>query len=69
MKLLATLNYETKQIHWTEDEQYNPKTFLVFLQQIFSAYPNGGKIVMVLDMPGFIMSACYSFFWRRTGKT
>lgn len=44
----ATLNYETGQIHWTEDEQYNSETFLAFLQQILSAYPSG-KITMVLD--------------------
>jgi transposase len=48
VKLLATLNYETGQIHWTEDEQYNAETFLAFLQQILSAYPSG-KITMVLD--------------------
>lgn len=48
VKLLATLNYETGQIHWTEDEHYNAETFLAFLQQILSAYPSG-KVVMVLD--------------------
>jgi transposase len=48
VKLLATLNYGTGQIHWTEDEQYNAETFLAFLQQILWAYPSG-KIVMVLD--------------------
>lgn len=48
VKLLATLNYETGQIEWTEDEQYNAETFLAFLQQILSAHPSG-KIVIVLD--------------------
>lgn len=48
VKLLATLNYETGQIDWVEDERYNAKTFLAFLRQTLVAYPIG-KVVMVLD--------------------
>lgn len=47
MKLLATLNYETGQIDWVEDERYNAKTFLAFLRQTLVVYPIG-KVVMVL---------------------
>lgn len=48
VKLLATVDYETGQIVWQEDEQYTAETFLNFLQQVTLTYPVG-KIVMVLD--------------------
>jgi transposase len=48
VKLLATLNYETGDILWKEDEQYTAETFLDFLQLVLNAYPTG-KIVIVLD--------------------
>jgi hypothetical protein len=48
VKLLATLDYETGQIVWHEDEQYTAETFLCFLQKVVSVYPDG-KIVMILD--------------------
>jgi transposase len=48
VKLLATLDYETGQIVWQEDEQYTAETFLCFLQKVVSVYPEG-KIVMILD--------------------
>jgi transposase len=48
VKLLATLNYETGDLLWKEDEQYNAETFLAFLRQVLQSYPEG-KIVIVLD--------------------
>ena len=48
VKLLATVDFETGQIVWQEDEQYTAETFLTFLQKILLAYPTG-KLVLVLD--------------------
>ena len=48
VKLLGVLNYETGQVHCSEDEKYDAKVFLKFLQEIVHEYPDG-KIVMILD--------------------
>jgi transposase len=48
VKLLATVDYETGQIVWQEDEAYTAETFLTFLQKVLVAYPTG-KLVLVLD--------------------
>ncbi|WP_340398568.1 IS630 family transposase [Paenibacillus sp. FSL H8-0079] len=48
VKLLATIDYETGQIVWQEDEQYTAETFLAFLRKILAAYPTG-KLMIVLD--------------------
>ncbi|AQQ55521.1 IS630 family transposase (plasmid) [Planococcus lenghuensis] len=48
VKLIGTLDYETGEIFCIEEEQYDAKTFLHFLQKLLTVYPTG-KIVMVLD--------------------
>jgi putative transposase len=48
VKLLGILNYETGHIYCEENERYDAKVFLKFLQNIIKLYPTG-KIVMILD--------------------
>ncbi|WP_420830669.1 IS630 family transposase [Cohnella algarum] len=48
VKLLATVDYETGEIVWQEDEQYTAETFLAFLKIVLAHYATG-KIVIVLD--------------------
>ncbi|MBB5324207.1 DNA-binding transcriptional MocR family regulator [Anoxybacillus tepidamans] len=48
VKLIGTLNYETGDVFWIEEERYDAETFLRFLQLVLERYPTG-KIVMILD--------------------
>lgn len=48
VKLIGALNYETGRVICTEEERYDAKAFLKFLQKIISEYP-AGKIVIILD--------------------
>lgn len=48
VKLLGALNYETGHVYCVEEEKYDAKIFLNFLQNILKIYPTG-KIVMILD--------------------
>ena len=48
MKLIGTLNYETREIVCTEEEKYDAVAFLEFLKKTLIHYPSG-KIVMILD--------------------
>lgn len=48
VKLMGTLNYETGEIFCIEEEKYDAKVFLRFLQKVLTHYPTG-KIVMILD--------------------
>lgn len=48
VKLVGVLNYETGHVYCEEQEKYDAKVFLKFLQNILVLYPQG-KIVMVLD--------------------
>lgn len=47
-KLLATVDYETGEIYWEENEKYDAQVFLSFLENIVAKYPYG-KTVMILD--------------------
>lgn len=44
----GTLDYETGQMLWVEEESYDAEAFLRFLHQVVEHYPTG-KIVTVLD--------------------
>ena len=48
VKLIGTLNYETGEIFCVEEETYDAKVFLSFLEKVIAHYPTG-KIVMILD--------------------
>lgn len=48
VKLLGVLNYETGHVYCTEEEKYDAKVFMRFLESVLSLYPSG-KIVMILD--------------------
>lgn len=48
VKLVGVLNYETGHVYCEEQEKYDAKVFLEFLQNILALYPQG-KIVIVLD--------------------
>jgi len=48
VKLLGVLNYETGHVYCTEEESYDAKIFLKFLNKVLEIYPTG-KIVMILD--------------------
>ena len=48
VKLVGTLNYETGEIFCVEEETYDAKVFLSFLEKVIAHYPTG-KIVMILD--------------------
>ena len=48
MKLLGVLDYEKGNILCMEEERFDAKVFLSFLQQVLIKYPEG-KIVMILD--------------------
>ena len=48
VKLIGTLNYETGEIFCIEEEKYDAKVFLRFLEKVLAHYPTG-KIVMILD--------------------
>ena len=48
VKLIGALDYETGKVICTEEERYDAKTFLKFLQKIVSEYESG-KIVIILD--------------------
>ena len=48
VKLIGTLNYETGEIFCVEEEKYDAKVFLRFLEKVLAHYPHG-KIAMVLD--------------------
>lgn len=48
VKLIGTLNYETGEIFYIEEEKYDAEVFLRFSEKIIAHYPHG-KIAMVLD--------------------
>jgi transposase len=48
VKLLGVLDYEKGNILCMEEERFDAKVFLSFLQQVLIKYPEG-KIVMILD--------------------
>jgi len=48
VKFLGVLNYETGKVYCVEEEQYNAKVFLNFLNKILNQYPKG-KIIIILD--------------------
>jgi putative transposase len=48
VKLIGTLDYETGEVFVTEEEHYDAKVFLSFLEKIVDKY-QGEKIVMILD--------------------
>ncbi|HEQ3529315.1 TPA: transposase [Bacillus cereus] len=48
VKLLGVLDYEKGDILCIEEERFDAKVFLSFLQQVLVQYPEG-KIVMILD--------------------
>ncbi|SHE13809.1 Transposase and inactivated derivatives [Chlamydia abortus] len=48
VKLIGTLDYETGDIFCVEEEQYDAKVFLSFLEKVVERYPEQ-RIVMVLD--------------------
>jgi transposase len=48
VKLVGTLDYESGEILCTEEEQYDAKVFLSFLEKVVEKYV-GEKIVMILD--------------------
>lgn len=48
VKLVGTLDYESGEIFCTEEEQYDAKVFLSFLEKVVEKY-SGEKIVMILD--------------------
>ncbi|SHJ39864.1 putative transposase [Lutispora thermophila DSM 19022] len=48
VKLVGILNYETGKVYCIEEEKYDVKVFLKFLQNVLTLYPTG-KIVVVLD--------------------
>lgn len=48
VKLLGVLNYETGHIYCIEEEKYDAKVFMKFLQKVLKLYPTG-KIAMILD--------------------
>lgn len=47
-KLLGTLDYETGEVFSIQEERYDAKVFLSFLEAILAKYPNQ-RIVMILD--------------------
>ena len=48
VKLLGVLDYVTGQVYVQQEEHYDAKVFLSFLENILEKYPSG-KIVMILD--------------------
>jgi hypothetical protein len=47
-KLLATVNYDSGEIHWEEHKQYDAEIFLSFLENVVASAPKS-KTVMILD--------------------
>ncbi len=45
---MGVLNYETEHVYCEDNEKYDAKVFLKFLQNVVRLYPTG-KIVMILD--------------------
>ena len=47
-KLLGTLDYETGEVFSIQEERFDAKVFLIFLEKVIAKYPNQ-RIVMILD--------------------
>ena len=47
-KLLGTLDYETGEVFSIQEERFDAKVFLIFLEMVLAKYPNQ-RIVMILD--------------------